>query len=290
MAKRREYNLIDTENVGDRWIAIADKLGKKDRMIVFYTQNHSKKLEEFLIKHVHDPRFAWIECRTGNDALDYQLVGVLSYLISKHSKAKFRIFSNDQGYQESIESWASRGINVSQMGFDISKKKKKEKKEKKQKQKDDSAKEKKMQESMRTDNPVALPASERDYVFELAKAIPMSELVGWHGALTALFGQKTGREWYMKVRDNAELKKELSGCCTGNAKTRSLHIILLFLNKNGLDTACAEDIYKSIKSHNKKNLQAIKQDMDKKLGASESLKYYKALRPVLKMIKGLSDK
>lgn len=29
MAKRREYNLIDTENVGDRWIAITDKLGRR---------------------------------------------------------------------------------------------------------------------------------------------------------------------------------------------------------------------------------------------------------------------
>jgi len=34
----------------------------------------------------------------GNNALDYQLIGVLSYLIAKHPKALFCIYSNDKNY------------------------------------------------------------------------------------------------------------------------------------------------------------------------------------------------
>lgn len=136
--KRKKVFLIDSENVGDRWTAIADKLGKKDKLIVFYTKNHSRQLEEYLMKHVHDTRFMWLECTVGNNALDYQLMGVLSYLVVKNPQKEFHIFSNDQGYQEIIKSWKERGVTIFQDGFDISKKRKKKKKNKTDRENADS--------------------------------------------------------------------------------------------------------------------------------------------------------
>ena len=73
--------MIDTENVGNRWFDMPKKIRRKDRIITFYTEHHSKNLEEFLMKQVYNPKILWLECAVGNNALDYQLIGVLSYLI-----------------------------------------------------------------------------------------------------------------------------------------------------------------------------------------------------------------
>ena len=47
---KRTYYLIDTENVGDRWIDFIDRLEKDDVLVVFYTKNHSRLLEEHYLK------------------------------------------------------------------------------------------------------------------------------------------------------------------------------------------------------------------------------------------------
>lgn len=113
----RKYYLVDTENVGDRWFGLLQKVKKKDRIILFYTKYHSKHLEECLIKQVHNPRMVWLECAAGNNALDYQLMGVLAYLIAKHPESLFYIYSNDKDYQTAIDFWQSRGIKVCQKGL-----------------------------------------------------------------------------------------------------------------------------------------------------------------------------
>jgi len=130
---KRKYYLIDTENVGDKWYGLLDKVKKKDKIVTFYTENHSKRLEEFLLKHVNNSQIIWLECTVGNNALDYQLVGVLAYLIVKHPKASFCIYSNDKGYQKSVDFWQSRGVRISQKGLDEKKKEKKKNKQHKKK-------------------------------------------------------------------------------------------------------------------------------------------------------------
>ena len=37
---KRRYYLIDTENVGDRWIDFIGEMKEEDIFIVFYTKNH----------------------------------------------------------------------------------------------------------------------------------------------------------------------------------------------------------------------------------------------------------
>ena len=60
IALKRKYYLIDTENVGDKWYGLLDKVKKKDRIVTFYTENHSKQLEEFLLKHVNNSQIIWL--------------------------------------------------------------------------------------------------------------------------------------------------------------------------------------------------------------------------------------
>lgn len=280
--KQKIYYLIDTENVGDRWQEIAGNLGKKDRMIAFYTENHSRLLGEFLIRHVHDPRFIWLECATGNNALDYQLMGVLSYLIAKSPKAEYHIFSNDQGYQTTVQFWKNRGIDIRQDGFEIPGKKKKGKKKAETAGEDVP------------DTPVVqvMPdikadMTEAEYVEEIARAIPLSDGASWYNALTVVLGQEKGREWYTKVRKNEELRADLKEKAEGDLNTRAVHLIAVLLQANKLDPSDARTVYEMSQTHSKKNQKAVYQDLCERFEKKKGQEYYKVLKPALKTIKEL---
>lgn len=291
---KRKYYLIDTENVGDRWFGLPKKIRKKDRIITFYTEYHSKHLEEYLAKQVHNPRIMWLECAAGNNALDYQLIGVLSYLIAKHPKSSFYIYSNDRDYQNTIDFWQSRGIKVCRKGFLVESAKKAKKKGKKNK----GQKNKKPAASVQTSAKAALGSActlensgqERltgeQYVIEIAKSVPVTDLGGWYPALTAVFGQENGRNWYLQVRDNAELREKLSKYCLRDEYERGVNLIALVLGIHNLDATRAGEAYKIIQSHNRKNLKAIRADFDKKFGRKPPQKYFKAVRPLIRIIKG----
>lgn len=285
----RKYYLIDTENVGDRWLDMPGKIRRKDRIIAFYTEHHSKHLEEFLMKQVHNPKILWLECAAGNNALDYQLIGVLSYLVAKHPKASFCIYSNDKDYQSAIDFWKSRGIKIRRKGFEI-KNKKKNKKKKAQKGKNsvvEISPQKKMIPAAAAGEKIAGRGklTEEQYVTEIAKSVPVSNLGGWYQALTAILGQEKGRDWYLKIRDDSELQETLSKYCTGDEYFRGVNLIATVLDVHDLDVAKAEDAYRIIRSHNRKNLKAIKADFDKRFGKRQQ-GYFKALRPLIRVIKG----
>lgn len=266
----KNYYFIDTENVGNRWFDIPHKIHKKDKIITFYTENHSKRLEKFLSKQIHNPKILWLECSTGCNALDYQLIGVLSYLIAKHPKASFCIYSNDKDYHAAIDFWKSRGIKICQKSYEVSNKKKAKKKKAK------ADKEKIL---------VQGKLSEEQYVAEIAKSIPTSNLMGWHQALTAIFGQEKGRSWYLKIRDDTELKTTLAKHCMSDGYSRGVNLVATTLNMYDLDVTKAEEAYKIIQSHNPKNLNAIKIDFDKKFDKNQSQNYYHVLRPLIRTIK-----
>ena len=268
----RKYYLIDTENVGDRWLDMPGKIRRKDRIIAFYTEHHSKHLEEFLMKQVHNPKILWLECAAGNNALDYQLIGVLSYLVAKHPKASFCIYSNDKDYQSAIDFWKSRGIKIRRKGFEI-KNKKKNKKKKAQKGKN-SVVEISPQKKM-------IPAAAAGE--KIAGRGKLTE--EQYQALTAILGQEKGRDWYLKIRDDSELQETLSKYCTGDEYFRGVNLIATVLDVHDLDVAKAEDAYRIIRSHNRKNLKAIKADFDKRFGKRQQ-GYFKALRPLIRVIKG----
>lgn len=294
----RKYYLIDTENVGNRWFDMPKKIRRKDRIITFYTEHHSKNLEEFLMKQVHNPKILWLECIAGNNALDYQLIGVLSYLIAKHPKASFCIYSNDKDYHATVDFWKSRGIKISQKGFEITKKKKQKKKKSKKGQ--GQNREINLSPEVKISPPKkVIPAAvtregivgqgkltEEQYVTEIAKSVPVSNLGGWYQALTAVFGQEKGRDWYLKIRDDAELRATLSKYCTGDEYFRGVNLVATMLNLHDLDVTKAEDAYRIIQSHNRKNLKAIRADFDKKFGKKPQQRYFKVLRPLIRVIKG----
>lgn len=291
---KRKYYLIDTENVGDRWFDLLQKTKKKDRIITFYTEHHSKHLEGYLMKQVHNSRIIWLECVAGNNALDYQLMGVLSYLIAKHPKASYYIYSNDRDYQSTIDFWQSRGIAVCRKGFAIKNGKKTA--EKKEKKKKAPKSQKTVVEILTTAKAKKVPGTllktgqekptEEQYVIQIAKCVPVTDLGAWYQALTSILGQENGRNWYLKVRGDAKLRKKLSEYCIGEEDERGVNLVAMVLDIHGLDVTGAKEAYNIIQSHSRRNLKAIKADFDMKFGKKPQQEYYKVLRPLFKVIKG----
>ena len=78
----------------------------------------------------------------------------------------------------------------------------------------------------------------------------------------------------------------MSKYCLRDEYERGVNLIALVLGIHNLDVAGAEDAYKIIRSHNRKNLKAIRADFDKRLGRKPPQKYFKAIRPLIRVIKG----
>lgn len=325
---KRRYYFIDTENVGDSWLNLPKKIGKKDRIITFYTEFHSKQLEKSLLKQVHNPKILWIECMKGNNALDYQLIGALSYLIAKHPDAVFCICSNDKDYLSTVEFWNSRGVSVCQIGAGAvgnvgkwdkgqeeskgGKGKKKGSKEGKGKKKDSkegkkakkSGKKSKESKKAMEPNPVqeGMPAKEGEitkiemlrqgclkeepYLMEFAKSIPVTDLESWYRTLTIVMGQEKGRACYLKIRDDEALRASLAKQCLNDKNLRKSSFVEAVLDINGLDVSKAKMANGIIQSYSRKNLNAMKAEFDRKFGKKPPQKYYQALRPHIRLLKG----
>lgn len=286
---KRKYYLIDTENVGDRWYKLIEKLGKKDRVISFYTQNHSKRMEECLFKQVHNHKILWLECAAGNNALDYQLIGVLSYLVAKHPKSAFCIYSNDKDYKNTVDFWQSQGVDISQKEFEVTKKKKSKKKKKKEEQ--EKSVKQDTQDKIVIDGIASIKErlcykklGDTQCIEEIARSVPISELVAWYHIYTAIFGQKKGRSLYLEFKSNAQMRERLSKYYNENKYLRGVNLVAVVLNQNGLDVKKAEEAYKIINSHSYKNLNDIKNKFDEKFGKKPPQIYYSKLKPFIKII------
>lgn len=295
---KRKYYFIDTENVGDKWFGLLDKCKKKDRIITFYTENHSKRLEDFLLRQVNHPRVIWLECTPGNNALDYQLIGVLAYLIAKHPRASFCIYSNDKGYQKTVDFWKNRGIQIcrkctTQKKRADKKENKKDRKSKKNLLSDTGAQiqaqneVKKQVQNHKKKEAISVSLTEEQYVDKIAECIPLSNLNAWYCALTVILGQKTGREWYLKIRGDAQMRESLSGYFKGDKRKRGICLIALALCAYRLDTDKAPDAYRIIISHHCQNLSAIKTDFDQMTENPVQKNYYKVLRPFITLLRDL---
>ncbi len=106
--------LIDTENVKSVWTALLENMTDSDKVYLFYTMNSGSVSYEALTgilqsgKHVE-----LMECFTGKNGLDFQLVSYLGYMIHENDKADYCIVSDDGGYDAAIKFWQKRDVKVS---------------------------------------------------------------------------------------------------------------------------------------------------------------------------------
>ncbi len=369
--KKQRYFLIDTENVGDRWQEMLEKQKKRDNMIVFYTRNHSRSLEEFIVQHVHDPRFTWLECAAGNNALDYQLIGVLSYLITREAGSEYHIVSNDKDYEATIEFWKDRGIDIWQDGVDTAKPKA-EKTEKQPEKTAKTGKNRKKKKVKKTEvqpqnvvertaektNAVAQAAEQTEpkaikeepkeavqaepkvieaesnaavqaapelvekvpepaaspeqpskaqpsgesallvnpddaesvmrFIGELAETIPVANMQAWYHALVLGLGKEAGGLCYHRIKKDKAMTASLGEKLTGSLEERANRLIVLLTDSEKLEPDEAQFIYESIQKHSKEQIRAVRPNLLRQFGKERGENCYRALRPVLRMLKELA--
>ncbi len=115
---KKRYFLVDSENIQNRFFEIMHNARKHDKIIVFYTEYHSGKLDEYMKSTTVDrDNVEFVECIAGENALDLQLMGVLAYLIQKHPRRGYIIYSNDKGYTAAVQHWQRLHIDVELVDF-----------------------------------------------------------------------------------------------------------------------------------------------------------------------------
>ncbi len=317
---KRKYYLIDTENVGDRWIELIGSLKEEEILVVFYTKNHSKLLEENYLKQRYNKQIRWVECLVGTNALDHQLMGVLSYLIATHGEAGYVIFSNDTDYQNVIDFWQQRNVDLSLVNFpDGRKKEKKEEAKEPQCHLKESLPQPPAAVSPVANSAVVHSASvaansqafhgsahpeaggtgalavpdmgrmtDTEKVMEIARTVPTSQMSGWYAVLVIFLGQETGRKYYLQIRGDEERKARLSKYLLPDPHTRNLYLIQLLHQQNHLDVSRAQESYEIVMAHNRKNKKAIKADFEKHFGkkTGEGARYFRVVKPVIDVLKG----
>lgn len=112
MAGRKIY-LIDTENVGSAWTELLPERSGKDEIILFFTENSpGLSYRDLDMIRKFPESFDLIECITGRNGLDFQLVSYLGYLIKTAPKTEYVIVTNDTGFDAVVGFWSQRGISV----------------------------------------------------------------------------------------------------------------------------------------------------------------------------------
>ena len=117
MENQKTYFLVDTENIRDRWKRLLP-MEPNQEIFLFYTQN-SPGIPYSLLDAViqYKELMHFIPCYTGQNAMDFQLVTELGYLIAREPQAAYVICSNDHGYDPVCRYWTQKEIQVRRQPF-----------------------------------------------------------------------------------------------------------------------------------------------------------------------------
>ena len=109
------YYLIDYENVKKDGLNAINKLSEKDKLCIFYSKNADTLtfgLHRRLNESTAQISFQKVEVGTKN-ALDFQLVSYLGYIIANKEDDNYYIVTKDNGFNSVCIYWGKRNINVS---------------------------------------------------------------------------------------------------------------------------------------------------------------------------------
>jgi hypothetical protein len=105
--------LVDSENVGDIWVPLLVASQPDEEVIVFYTQKspHMNYENVRLLKET-EKEAEFIKCFEGSNALDFQLVTQLGYMLCGNQENCYVIVSNDTGFDAAVRYWKQRNMPV----------------------------------------------------------------------------------------------------------------------------------------------------------------------------------
>lgn len=141
--------LVDSENVNDNWLMLFDMADEDDEIVVFYTKKspHMSYMSVIRLMENNSINVRFEECYEGTNALDFQLVSYMGYLMGhndtrsestckpasgnteiqdntkpyKDNSAdvsaapcadEYIIMSNDTGYDPAVRFWKDKGYAV----------------------------------------------------------------------------------------------------------------------------------------------------------------------------------
>lgn len=117
--------LVDYENVNATLLTDEEMLKSGDEVVIFYSRQASSISIDTLGKlQGKDIEVSFIKTTVGtSNALDFQLVSYLGYLICKDRKREFHIVSHDNGFQCVCDFWKDKNVQVDlipQIGSEVS--------------------------------------------------------------------------------------------------------------------------------------------------------------------------
>lgn len=106
--------LIDFENVHSDGLKGIEKLERSDECYIFYSE-HAGVLTFNMHKKITESRakIYYVEAQVGmKNALDFQLVSYLGYMLRENPEATYCLVSNDKAFELVSKFWQSKGVNV----------------------------------------------------------------------------------------------------------------------------------------------------------------------------------
>lgn len=109
--------LVDSENIGASWTQLLPGVSEEDRMYVFYTDKSPYISYDNLLQVIAYCKIpVFCKCFEGKNALDFQLVSELGFMLCKDPEAEFLIVSDDYGYDAAVRYWTEKGYNAKRIG------------------------------------------------------------------------------------------------------------------------------------------------------------------------------
>lgn len=108
---------IDFENVNCDGLEGIDKLKEEDTVHLFYSASANKiTFKVHLLISTCKAKFCYHEVKTGKkNALDFQLVTYLGYLVGKYKDSQFLIVSKDEGFGFVVDFWKEQDVDIAQI-------------------------------------------------------------------------------------------------------------------------------------------------------------------------------
>lgn len=106
--------LIDFENVHSDGLKGIERLAENDICYVFYSE-HAGVLTFNIHKKIIDSKakIYYVEAQVGmKNALDFQLVSYLGYMIRENQEASYCVISNDRAFALVADFWKKKGVEV----------------------------------------------------------------------------------------------------------------------------------------------------------------------------------
>ena len=108
------YYLVDFENVKKDGLDGIYKLGKEDKVCIFYSKN-ADSITFDQHRRITESQATIEFCKVdvgSKNALDFQLATQLGYLIANQAANMYYIVSKDKGFEILSGYWKSRGVSV----------------------------------------------------------------------------------------------------------------------------------------------------------------------------------